>query len=88
MRRRLGAQELGDKAITVNAICPDPIATARHASRLGGREAEGLQFGSGSAAITAPASPADVARVVVFLADPDAWYITGRSINVDGGPIM
>jgi NAD(P)-dependent dehydrogenase (short-subunit alcohol dehydrogenase family) len=82
------AQELGDKAITVNAVCPGLIATARHASRLARREAEGVQFGTGSAAITVAGSPADIARAVLFLVDPDAWYITGQAINVDGGSIM
>jgi meso-butanediol dehydrogenase/(S,S)-butanediol dehydrogenase/diacetyl reductase len=30
-------------------------------------------------------TPADVAGVVAFLASPDADYITGQSIVVDGG---
>jgi NAD(P)-dependent dehydrogenase (short-subunit alcohol dehydrogenase family) len=32
--------------------------------------------------------PEDVARAVVFLTEPDASYITGQAINVDGGLIM
>jgi NAD(P)-dependent dehydrogenase (short-subunit alcohol dehydrogenase family) len=30
----------------------------------------------------------DVARTVVFLADPHADFITGQAINVDGGAVM
>jgi tropinone reductase I len=31
------------------------------------------------------AEPADIARVVVFLALPDSAYVTGQLIAVDGG---
>jgi NAD(P)-dependent dehydrogenase (short-subunit alcohol dehydrogenase family) len=32
--------------------------------------------------------PEDVAAVVAFLASDDARYITGQTINVDGGLVM
>jgi meso-butanediol dehydrogenase/(S,S)-butanediol dehydrogenase/diacetyl reductase len=33
-------------------------------------------------------TPEDVAGLVAFLASDDAAYITGQTINVDGGLIM
>jgi NAD(P)-dependent dehydrogenase (short-subunit alcohol dehydrogenase family) len=33
-------------------------------------------------------TPEDIARAVCFYADPDASYVTGQAMNVDGGLIM
>ena len=32
--------------------------------------------------------PADVANVIAFLASEDAAYVTGQTINIDGGMFM
>jgi 3-oxoacyl-[acyl-carrier protein] reductase len=33
-------------------------------------------------------TPQDVARVICFLASPFSGYVTGQTINVDGGILM
>jgi NAD(P)-dependent dehydrogenase (short-subunit alcohol dehydrogenase family) len=81
------ALELADKDITVNAICPGPMATDRHESTR--RNIEAGVDPVGASALTTPVgrigTAEDVGRVAVFLADPAANFITGQSLGVDGG---
>ena len=86
------AKELGDHGITVNAVCPGAMDTARQSSRAarGAKDPESMR--GATIAFSAPVPrlgvAEDVARAVVFLADPAASYITGQGLNVDGGLIM
>ena len=82
------AQELGARKITVNAVCPGMIATSRQASRQTLAAAGGPKFEFIKPAVPGSGEPEDVARAVVFLADPASRYITGQAINIDGGLLM
>jgi meso-butanediol dehydrogenase / (S,S)-butanediol dehydrogenase / diacetyl reductase len=86
------AQELAPHQITVNVYSPGVV----HTPMWEGIDAEmtrrrGTELGSEMAGMVAGIpmgrleTPADVAGVVSFLASPDADYITGQSIVVDGG---
>ena len=72
------AQEVGRKGITVNAVAPGFIRTDMTAG-LDEKELQSIiplkRFGL----------PEEVASVVAFLASPDASYITGETISVNGG---
>jgi NAD(P)-dependent dehydrogenase (short-subunit alcohol dehydrogenase family) len=77
------AATLGPEGIRVNAVCPGYIETAMTAEGLaipGLREAW-----TASAALKRIGEPEDIARVVRFLLSPDAGFVTGQAIVVDGG---
>jgi NAD(P)-dependent dehydrogenase (short-subunit alcohol dehydrogenase family) len=81
---RAAAREWGRKGITVNALVPfalSPSAEADLAERPGRLDALYRQL-----SIPRTADPeADVGRAAVFLAGPDASFITGCTLSVDGG---
>jgi len=90
------AKEVAEDNITVNAICPGIISTDMwdYNDRVWG-EMLG-EYGPGelmaewvqNIPMKRAGSGQDVAGLVAFLASEDAAYITGQTINVDGGLIM
>jgi NAD(P)-dependent dehydrogenase (short-subunit alcohol dehydrogenase family) len=76
------AVELGPRGVRVNAVAPGMIrtpATEQHYADGSRDEAiKGLPLGRAG-------TPADVASAVSFLAGPDAVYVTGHVLTVDGG---
>lgn len=86
------AQELAKDKITVNAYCPGIVLTpmwdqidAEMAKIYNLPLGASLQKNIDSIALGRGETPADVANLVSFLADPKSNYITGQSIIVDGG---
>ncbi|GAA2908802.1 3-oxoacyl-ACP reductase [Actinoplanes cyaneus] len=73
-------RELGPRAITVNLVNPGPTDT-----ELNPADSPMAEAVTGLTALGHYAAPADIAAAVAFLAGPDARYITGATINVDGG---
>jgi meso-butanediol dehydrogenase/(S,S)-butanediol dehydrogenase/diacetyl reductase len=90
------AKEVAREAITVNAFCPGIIETDMWAyndrawGALLGDYAPGALMAEWvrNIPMQRAGSGEDVAGLVAFLAGPDAAYITGQTINVDGGLIM
>lgn len=75
------ARELGSRSITVNVVAPGPVATDMTAA-LDDKVLESL---TALVPLKRMATPEEIAGAVVFLAGPDAAFITGAVIPVDGG---
>ncbi|MBI3166909.1 MAG: glucose 1-dehydrogenase [Chloroflexi bacterium] len=81
--------------ITVNSVCPGvvdtPMTTAIHevrAKTLGITPEESLARMAAKIPLGRLEKAEDVAGAVSFLCSPDAAYITGQALNVDGGMEM
>lgn len=79
------AMEVARHGITVNAVCPGTIDTARM-DVLG--RAEGWQQQLERIPMGRAASDEEVAGLIAFLCTPAAAFMTGQSINIDGGMVM
>jgi len=77
------ALDLGADGVRVNAIAPAFTVSRLTQERLDDREF--LDRLVNRVALGRIAEPADIARAVLFVASPDAGYITGAVIPVDGG---
>ena len=75
------AQEVGSRGITVNCVAPGFIDTDLTAE-LGDAQVDNL---TATIPLGRIGSPRDVASAVSFLVSEDAGYITGETLNVNGG---
>jgi 3-oxoacyl-[acyl-carrier protein] reductase len=78
------ARELGSRGITVNCIAPGFIETDMTAA-LPEEQQKALL---GQIPLGHLGKPGDIAHAVAFLAAPQAGYITGQEIHVNGGMFM
>ena len=88
MTRQL-AMEFGPVGITVNCVCPGLVMTARTRARWESRKtpeerARLLQ----TIPLRRHAEAEDIAGAIAFLASDDAAFITGVTLDVNGGEVM
>ncbi|WP_432841527.1 SDR family NAD(P)-dependent oxidoreductase [Dactylosporangium sp. CA-092794] len=73
------AKEVADRGIRVNAIAPGTVRTPMFA-----RSPKGI---GGPVPMRRTAEPGEIATAVLFLVSDDASYITGETLNVNGGMV-
>ena len=78
------AAETAGRGITVNCIAPGAITTAMTEKLTAEQRARLL----GAIPAGRFGAPEDVAAAVVFLASPEAGYVTGQTLHVNGGMAM
>ncbi len=85
------ANELGPFGITVNCIAPGSVLNERMAARYASDPAWSDQEGRLTKQLVPlgrKAQPEEIAAAVVFLASDDARFITGVTLDVNGGKYM
>ncbi|HEY3061410.1 MAG TPA: SDR family oxidoreductase [Chloroflexota bacterium] len=73
------AKDAGHHGIHINAVCPGPIASDM---------TRGFAYNLAAQPIARMGDPRDVAHAVLFLASQMSNYVTGQTLNVDGGILM
>ena len=74
------ARDLGPRNITVNNVQPGPVDTEMNPA-----DGEGAEFLKGLMALDRFGKAGEIAGFVAYLAGPEAGYITGASLMIDGG---
>ncbi|OLP54788.1 3-oxoacyl-ACP reductase [Rhizobium rhizosphaerae] len=83
---RVLAQEVGVDGITANCVCPGIILTDM--GRVNLDDAAIRKAWQEKTALRRIGDPEDVVGAVAFLASDDAAFITGQTLNVDGGIVL
>jgi 3-oxoacyl-[acyl-carrier protein] reductase len=78
------ANSLGSRNITVNTISPGITDTDMNPS-IRDKDAQAVERVTGMTALGRPGRPADIADAVAFFASDDARWITGQTLDVNGG---
>lgn len=79
------ARELGPHGITANVIAPGPIDTDIMGGTLSPERKAAM---AADGVVSRIGSPHDVAAAAAYLIGPDSGFVTGQTLNVDGGLYM
>jgi NAD(P)-dependent dehydrogenase (short-subunit alcohol dehydrogenase family) len=79
------ALELGHEQIRINAVCPGPIRDTGLSAGFETRNPEAYRHYANRTALKRYGTAEEVSAVMDFLLSPDASYVTGAAVPVDGG---
>lgn len=84
------AREVGEHGITVNCLSPGAVLTEQELADFPseGERRETAEFLAKAQCLPRRELPSDVTGTFVFLASPDSDFMTGQTVNVDGGWMM
>lgn len=82
------ARELGPFGITVNAIAPGAILSGRAAERFAQGAEDKIRRMVDPIPMKRMGKPEEVASVALFLASDDCSFVTGNTVDVNGGKSM
>ncbi len=77
------AQQLAPRGIRVNAVAPGPVWTIIQPTE--GQPKEKLPEFGHDTPLGRPGQPVEMAPAFVFLASPESSYVTGETLNANGG---
>ncbi|MGJ9406298.1 SDR family oxidoreductase [Nesterenkonia aurantiaca] len=77
------AQQLGPRGIRVNAVAPGPVWTIIQPTQ--GQPKEKLPEFGHDTPLGRPGQPVEMAPAFVFLASPESSYVSGETLNANGG---
>jgi 3-oxoacyl-[acyl-carrier protein] reductase len=80
------AKDLAPYGVRVNCVSPGLIGDTRFHARYTAREA--FEAAAKAVPLGRAGTPEDVARVIAFLAGPESAYLTGETIEINGGLLM
>jgi NAD(P)-dependent dehydrogenase (short-subunit alcohol dehydrogenase family) len=82
---RAVAKEMAPHGVTVNAVCPGLIDTQMARDTTSAEELQGFIEAFPAQRL---GTPAEIGNLVVFLCSTEAGYITGASVDINGGDLM
>jgi 3-oxoacyl-[acyl-carrier protein] reductase len=85
---RSAALDLAAHGVTVNSVAPGVTATDRIAERLGRMSEEQVMAIRSQIPVGRWAEASEIASAIVFLCSPGSGFITGHTLDVNGGAWM